>query len=250
MNEEVVMVGYETDGKARSKVAAAAFICIGLLLAGFFPGYYYYKTYKTANSVTVKGLSEMEAKADMAMWTFKFKTAGDTLATLNSKMGSQLKEILGFLSSIGFENSEIKVESLSVVDKRAQEYGGEGGLRYVLSQQINVRSAKVDLVEKASSEIGALVSRGILFDFGYYIPVKYTFTSLNSVKSKMLEEAIKNAKEAAEEFAKASGAKIGRIRKASQGVFSILPRDGDKGQEEQSVDKKIRVVSTVEYWLE
>ena len=67
----------------------------------------------------------------------------------------------------------------------------------------------------------------------------------------MLEEATKTAAAAAEEFAKASASKVGRIRRASQGVFSILPREqGPNEQEAQSINKTVRVVSTIEYWLE
>ena len=67
----------------------------------------------------------------------------------------------------------------------------------------------------------------------------------------MLEQATKNAAAAAAEFAKASDSRVGNIRHASQGVFSILPREqGADGSESQSIDKTVRVVSTVEYWLD
>ena len=67
----------------------------------------------------------------------------------------------------------------------------------------------------------------------------------------MLEEATKNARDAALEFAKSSHSKVGKIHQANQGVFSILPRDDTANAiASQQINKKVRVVSTVEYFLE
>ena len=97
-----------------------------------------------------------------------------------------------------------------------------------------------------------LIAKGIIFDGSSYdYPVSYIFTKLNEIKPQMLEEATKNAKEAAFEFAKSSGSKVGKIRHANQGVFSILPREQISGSfESQQIEKTVRVVSTIEYWLE
>ena len=74
---------------------------------------------------------------------------------------------------------------------------------------------------------------------------------MNDIKPQMLEEATKNATAEAQEFAKSSDSKVGKIRRAQQGVFSILPREQTaNAQESAQIDKKVRVVSTVEFWLE
>ena len=143
--------------------------------------------------------------------------------------------------------------SLSVVDKLAERYGGDSmpTYRYILTQKVNVKSNDVNLVERASSNISRLVSNGIIFDGNEYSsPLSFLFTKLNDIKPKMLEMATKNAKESAEEFAKASGSKVGKIRRASQGVFSIMPQDDMNQSERNFIDKKVRVVSTIEYWLD
>ena len=67
----------------------------------------------------------------------------------------------------------------------------------------------------------------------------------------MLADATQNAKKAAVEFAKNAGSSVGKIRRANQGVFSILPREQAAGNyESQQINKTVRVVSTVEYWLD
>ena len=59
-----------------------------------------------------------------------------------------------------------------------------------------------------------------------------------------VEEATTKAREVAVKFAKDSNSKLGKIKRASQGQFTISPRDKNNPH-----IKKIRVVSTVEYYL-
>jgi len=60
----------------------------------------------------------------------------------------------------------------------------------------------------------------------------------------MIEAATQNAREVATKFAADSDSKLGKIRRASQGLFSIEDRDSNT-----PYIKKVRVVSTVEYYL-
>ena len=60
----------------------------------------------------------------------------------------------------------------------------------------------------------------------------------------MIEEATMQAREVALKFAKDSNSRLGKIKKASQGQFSISARDKNNPH-----IKKVRVVSTVEYYL-
>jgi uncharacterized protein len=73
---------------------------------------------------------------------------------------------------------------------------------------------------------------------------QYLYSKLNDVKPAMIEQATKNARQTAEKFAKDSDSKLGKIKRASQGTFSIEDRDSST-----AYIKKIRVVSTVEYYL-
>jgi hypothetical protein len=60
----------------------------------------------------------------------------------------------------------------------------------------------------------------------------------------MVEAATMKAREVAEKFAVDSKSKLGKIKKARQGQFSISNRDKNNPH-----IKKVRVVSTVEYYL-
>ena len=84
--------------------------------------------------------------------------------------------------------------------------------------------------------------------------ITYTFTGLNKLKPEMIGEANKNARESAEQFARDSGAAVGRIKTASQGYFSVGARDGEDCDDcgssgGSSPFQKVRVVTTIDYDL-
>ena len=235
------------------KVVSAAMLAFGLVLGGFFPGYYYYHAKMDANSVVVKGLAEMDVKADLAIWNIKFVVTGDDVIKAQQDMEKQKTVVQDFLIKNNIKAEEISVGRLETNDLMANPYrsNNDNNVRFILTQNITVKSANVDNIAKVLNKSGDLVAQGVIFNQDYGYPVSYLFTGLNNIKPQMLAEATKNAKEAAEEFAKNSGSKVGKIRHANQGVFSILPREQSAyASEMQEIEKKVRVVSTIEYWLE
>ena len=78
----------------------------------------------------------------------------------------------------------------------------------------------------------------------YTSATEYLFTGLNEIKPEMVEEATRNAREVALKFARDSDSKLGKIRSARQGQFSISDRDKNTPH-----IKRVRVVSTIEYYL-
>lgn len=239
--------------REKQKIVAAIILALGLTVAGFFPGYYFYKSAVGNNSVTVKGLSEMNVRADLAVWKLRFVVTGDDLSKAQQKVSMQSDKIKKFLLNAGFTDAEINADRTETTDLTANQYrsGNVESFRFILNRTITLKSNKVSLVEKTLPQTDNLIADGIIFDSSYEYPVSYMFTGLNKVKPQMLREATKNAREAAYEFAKSSGSKVGKIRRANQGVFSILPREQAFGNSEsQQIEKTVRVVSTIEYWLE
>ena len=235
------------------KIGAAAIVAGGLVLGGFFPGWYYYQAKINNNTVVVKGLAEMNVKADLAVWQIKFTVTNDDLTSAQRTITAQAEKVKRFLTEKGFSEAEINIKRIETNDLMANPYRGNDAAssRFILSQTITVKSANVDLVEKTLPETNSLIAAGIVFENSYGEPVSYIFTRLNEIKPKMLEEATQNAKEAAAEFAKNSGSRVGKIKYANQGVFSILPAEEiADSNEAQQINKKVRVVSTVEYRLD
>lgn len=229
-------------------------IALGLAAGGFFPGYYYYQAQTNNRTVTVKGLAEMDVKADLAIWKIKFKTTGNDLVACQQKMEADLLAINKYLLSSGFSVEEITSGRMNTNDLMTNQYrdARASDSRYILDQSVTVRSNDVAKVENSLRNIGSLVAQGVIFEYqDYSSPVTYLFTGLNQIKPQMLELATKNAYASALEFAKSSQSKVGKIKTANQGVFSILPREQAEGiMESAEIDKTVRVVSTIVYYLE
>lgn len=219
-------------------------ILIGLLALAFAlpQSVQLFKEYD--RTVAVKGLSEREVPADVVNWPITFTAASNDVQQVYHTQEINADKIKAFLIVNGIDANDISISSPAVVDKSAQQYGGEASpYRYVSTQTITVYSPHVDLVRQVMPKLVELGKEGIVFAGDDY-QKEYIFTGLNALKPKMIEEATRQAREVAEKFAKDSNSRLGKIRKASQGQFSIDDRDRNNPH-----IKKIRVVSTIEYYL-
>jgi len=221
-------------------------ILLGLVFLGFFLGSSAIKFKEYERTVTVKGLSEKEYPADIALWPIHFSSADNDLAELYAFIQRDTKEIIDFLIDNGFEQQEITVSPPDIIDRLSQGYEKSRiEFRYTATQTITVYSKKIKDVRSAMNKLAELGKKGIAFTADrYQNSTEYLFTRLNEIKPAMVEEATMKAREVAEKFAKDSNSRLGKIKKASQGQFSIINRDKNNPH-----IKKIRVVSTVEYYL-
>ena len=198
-------------------------------------------------SVTVKGLSERELPADIVIWPIVFTEADNDLGALYKSIETSKKNIEEFLIAKGIVAAEISYSLPSITDKLAQQYisGQKAEFRYSAVQTVTVYSSNVSMVRNAMAGLSDLGMSGIAFTGGdYQNQTEYLFTGLNQIKPEMIQEATTKAREVALKFAQDSNSKLGKIKRASQGQFSIDSRDKNNPQ-----IKKIRVVSTVEYYL-
>ena len=197
--------------------------------------------------VTVKGLAEMEVKADKVTWPLTYKVLGNDMASLYNDIKTSNGKITAFLKSKGIKDNEISVNAPEIIDTKADRYNNTPQpYRYNVTTVITVTSRQVDLVRGLINEQSELLKQGIAITSGdYRYNVSYDYTSLNDIKPGMIEEATKNARAAAEKFAKDSGSRLGNIQRASQGQFSISDRDANT-----PYIKQVRVVTTIDYSLE
>lgn len=193
--------------------------------------------------VTVKGLAEREVDADVAIWTLRFVDASDDYDALFTSIDAKTTAITAFLGEAGFEHGDVTVAPANVIDKRAQRWGGGGdvGLRYSATRDVTVYTTDVDRVRETTIRLQELGRQGIVFE---QASPQYLFTGLNDLKPSMIEDATREARAVAEKFAGDSGSRVGKIRSARQGQFSISQRDASTPHV-----KKVRVVSTVDYYL-
>ena len=230
-------------------------LAVGVALGGFFIGDGIYRA-MSGRTVTVKGLAERDVVADTAVWNIKINGVGGDLTVLQQEIDNDLSEIHKFLTDSGFAPSDIQNLRVQVRDKYAGYSDAElknqqNDGRYVIETGVMVRSHNVELVDSISRRMGELVRRGITITEDYSGPI-YIFNGLNDIKISMIEQATKNATAAGQQFAKDADAKLGKIKSANQGVFSIEsrdPTDSWSSNERQAINKKVRVVATITFYL-
>jgi hypothetical protein len=202
--------------------------------------------------VTVKGISEREVRAGLALWPLRFVATDDRLDVAQAAIERSRGAVMAFLERHGIHRANAEVQGLEVTDVLANAYrDGPAASRYIIAQTLMVRSEDAEVVRSASQKVGELVDAGVVLSAqsGPITPT-YLFTRLNDLKPDMIAEATMNARRAAEQFANDSGSRILGIRRANQGLFEILPRDRVMGvSEESQIHKTVRVVTTVEYYI-
>lgn len=224
-----------------------AFLCIGLIILGYLLSSGAVRIKGMDRTVTVKGLAEREVHANIAIWPLKFNEANNDLNQLYSEIQRKSKLIIEFLKKNGFSDDEISVSQPAILDRQVQDYGDASKFkfRFTASTTITIYTEKVSNVIESMKKVVELGKQGIAISGqGYQNRSEFLFTDLNRIKPEMIEEATKNARESATKFAKDSNSKLGKIKKASQGQFSIRDRDSST-----PYIKKVRVVSTIEYYL-
>lgn len=237
----------KTDNRLLPAVIVAGLLALGLVGAGALIGQGVVNARVGDRVVTVRGLSERDVVADLAILPIRFTATGDVLSEVQGRIDADLETVRQFLTAQGYPADAVTLGRLEVTDMQSREYGGQNnGPRFILAQTVIVRTTDVARVQTTTRSLNDLVRRGVVIqDFN---GPTYVFTRLNDVRPEMIAEATASARTGAEQFAEDSGTPLGPIREATQGSFQILSRD-EIGDESQSPDKKVRVVTTVRYSL-
>jgi len=231
-----------------SRAVSGIAIGLGICVAGLSMSHALFEARSSQRSVTVKGLAEREVGADLVVWPLTFEVMSNELNGLQAQVEAKRQTIRQYLGAAGFVEEEISQAAPRIRDTQSEVVYGQAAppkFRYIAQATLTLRTNKVPVVKAAIEKAGDLIGKGIvLVGENYGRTTEFLFTGLNDIKPAMIEEATKNARKAAEQFAKDSGSRVGKIRSASQGLFTITDRDTN------SPDRKnVRVVTTVEYYL-
>ncbi|MEP1033044.1 SIMPL domain-containing protein [Ekhidna sp.] len=234
---------------SKQSLTSSIALSIAIIVSGYFIGQTYVAGKKLDRTVTVKGLAEREVEADIATWPLELTISGNELGQLQRTLERQTKILQDFFSKLEFTDEELTVGAPTIQDNRALLYGGQNANnqdRYIAKVDFNLRTTKLDKMSQAMFQIPSIIGQGLVIGSkNTWQPVQYLYTKLNDIKPEMIEEATKNAREAAEKFARDSGSKVGKIKSANQGLFSISDLDPNSG-----VMKKVRIVSTLQFYIE
>ena len=238
--------GFLSDSTTRRWLSAAGIVAAGLVLGGFLLGDGLTRAKAADRAVTVRGLAERDVTADLATWTIAYSATATDLAGAQAAVDADSRALRGFFSELGFPASAVQPTGVNV-----SSYTDTAGVaRFTVRQRMALRTTDIKRAQAAVRRQFELVRRGVMLEEGS--GMAYTFTRLNAIKPPMVAEATRDARAAAEQFARDSGASVGQIKHATQGYFEVSDRDGEAGGEWGAADtpfKKVRVVTTVDFYL-
>lgn len=196
--------------------------------------------------VSVKGLAERDVKVDLVLWPLSYTVSAATLDHLQEQLRGDEQKIRAFLASYGFADEEMTTISPAITDRWESYYGDNlPADRYTAQGVVLLRTNQVDRVKATMPKVDELVREGVLISRSWEHQPQFIFTRLNDIKPDMIAEATREARKAAMQFAEDSGSRVGKIRTASQGYFTIEDLDSYTPE-----IKRVRVVTTIEYYLE
>lgn len=250
-NQESGSMFDKLQGDRALLMGAVGVFSLALMGSGYLLGDGLRRAKSAERSISVRGVSERNVTADLATWTISFSQEGPALAPVNARVDQQYDSVRQFFLKAGFKPDEISDSGVSFNRERPTTYGDKPAEPVVtVRRSLELRTNDVLRAKKANERLTDLLKDGVELDNS---SLSFTFTGLNQMKPEMIAEATKRARESAEQFARDSGAQVGRIRTASQGYFSIGPRDGadsDEGSDGGgSPYQKVRVVTTIDYDL-
>lgn len=227
-------------------IISAAILAVGLFALGLCVKSGLNSFNDSQRVVDVKGLAEREVNANVVTWPIMFREVGNSLPDVYANVTKTNAVIIDFLVANGLSKDEISVGAPTVQDLTTDRYNNNPlPYNYAVTSVVTVSSGKVKEVHSLINRQGELLSKGIAITSNYNYSVTYDFTDLNSIKPEMIAEATQNAREAAKKFADDSDSRLGKIKTARQGQFSIENRDATT-----PYIKKIRVVTALTYYLE
>ncbi len=196
--------------------------------------------------VEVKGFAEREVVSDLAIWPIQYQLTGNSLDELRAAMDAADESVIAFLKLRGFSDAEISRTPPRINDQWAHASGPQRpAQRYTAERGITLRTDRVQATRTALQDAADLVSQGVVLTPGWGQSAQFIFTGLEEIKPEMIAEATADARRAAARFAADSEARVGAIRSARQGFFSINERDSSTPE-----IKLVRVVTTIEYVLD
>jgi hypothetical protein len=224
---------------------AALLVGAGVAAGGFFVGEGISGRNSVQRVISVKGLSEREVPASIATWDVGYNTSGNDLDTINKQLASDTQEVVAFLKAAGFDEKEMAVQPPDLTDNLLEKRDKDAPVppeRYSASQSVFLRTAKVDLIKPVLASASGLMTKGVHLSGGS--APNYIFNQVNEIKPGMIEEATKNARIAADQFARDSQTTLGKLRTATQGWFQVENRDDATPER-----KVVRIVVDVQYEL-
>lgn len=209
----------------------SAIIAIALIIGFFIIGAAYKYKFKAVENITVTGLAEKDFTSDQIVWTGNYSRKMMDLKSAYSLLKEDERKIRTYLKGKGVADAEMVFSAVSIDKEFNNKYDADGkqiGSEFTgfnLKQNVTVDSKDIVKVETISREVTELIESGIEFNSS---PPSYYYTKLSELKVDLLAKASADAKQRAETIAKNAGSSLGKIKKATMGVFQITGQNSNE----------------------
>ena len=209
----------------------AAVIGIAFIIAFWFVGNAYKYKFKSTETISVTGLAEKDFESDLVVWTGSYSRKTMDLKSAYAELKDDENKIRIYLNGKGIDDNEMVFSSVDITkefDDKFNEKGDKIGsdfTGYNLKQKVTVQSKDLDKVGKISREITELIENGIEFNSS---EPSYYYTKLSELKLDLLAKASADARQRAEIIALNSNSSLGKIKKATTGVFQIIGQNSNE----------------------
>jgi hypothetical protein len=192
-------------------------ISISIFLSALILGIFFYNSRKPRNTIRVTGYASKLFQSDIVKWSL---TINRSVNLSEIKTGYQMLKhdldiLIEGLKKSGINENEITIQSPTT----QQQWNRDGQISgYTIRQNLFIVTSNLEIIEKLSRNPDFIYDKGIVLESSY---LEYNYTKVGDLKKELLSEATKDAKNRAQEIAKSSGVKLGKISTARQGVFQI-----------------------------
>lgn len=246
------------ENTQKSLVWAAVILGVSAIAATAIAAQTAYGIKRLGNTISVTGSAETVITSDTVKWSGRISHTVDAsgLKAGNDLLKERLGEVRGLLAKAGVTDEQVTVRPVSVYPvysptDPSNPYGsGTRITGYSLDQSFTVESSDVDGVTAlAQSVADSMLQKGMVFSTD---SLEYYYSGFADLKLDLLSKATTNARERAQRIAASTGAKLGPVASASQGVFQVTAVNSldvsDYGTYDTSViQKKVTAVARTEF---
>lgn len=233
-------------------VNAAFVIAVGLVLSSFIFGWFFAKSRRGDESVTVTGSAKKRIKSDLVVWSADVSYQASQIADAYTRLSGDIPKVKQYLIAKGVAENQITVSAITTTTlKRTDSSGNDTGeiTGYVLRQSLEVRSNEVDKIAAIARQATELINQGVMVESS---APKFYFTGIGDLKVEMLGEAASDAKARAVKIASSTGDSVGAVKNARMGVMQITAADStevsDYGiYDTSTIDKDVTAVVNISF---
>ncbi len=227
-------------------IMAVSLIISSVLLSDFF------LKIRHEENITVKGFSQTEVKSDIAKLRFSIVRRETTLQEAYKQIKRDKKIVMDYLAAKKIAGDNVESNGLYTYEIKKMNSKGmytneiEG---HNATQNMLITSGDVELIKKLAEDMTALIESGVNIRIN---EPQYYISDLQDLKIQLLTSATEDGFTRAKKLAEGSGAEVGALVSATQGVFQVTEPNSMEVSSygvynTSSIMKSVKAVVTLSY---